>query len=160
MPYVVLRPGSRSWYSREGVPSEVAAILIARTGKKPLDTMKLLRTTGKREAERLVVAVRARQHELWDEIRSSSATASNIPLPTLVIEAVTAHVHQGFLRVHCEKIRADLTAEGGDLRELAPLKLRKKAQVAFMPSPDDIREMEHLAASQADDNRRLLRISV
>lgn len=149
MPYVVPRPGSSNWYYREAVPSDVEAILIARTGRKPSDAMKSLRTTDKREAERLVVAVRARQHELWNEIRSSSARVLNIPPLTVMIEAVTAHVHQGFLRVQREKIRANLAAEGGDLTELAAQRRRKKAQVALMPSPDDIREMEHLAAAVA-----------
>jgi len=67
MPHVVKRPGSSSWQYREAVPADVEAILIARTGKKPSDAMKSLRTTDKREAERRVVAVRARQHEAWDE---------------------------------------------------------------------------------------------
>ena len=149
MPYVVKRRGSSSWQYREAVPADVEAILIARTGKKPSDAVKSLRTTDKREAERRVVAVRARQHEVWDEIRSSSASVPNIPTPNAMIEAVTAHVHQGFLRVQRENLRAQLAAEGADLSVLAAQKRRKRAEVALMPSPDDIREMEHLAAAVA-----------
>lgn len=149
MPHVVKRPGSSSWQYREAVPADVEAILFARSGKKPSDAMKSLRTADRREAERRVVAVRAQQHELWDEIRSSSAPVPNIPSPNSMIEAVTAHVHQGFLRVQREKLRAELSADGGDLAELAAQRRRKKAQVAFMPAPDDIREMEHLAAAVA-----------
>jgi len=66
-----------------------------------------------------------------------------------MIEAVTAHVHQGFLRVQREKLRAELAAEGADLALLAAQKRRKRAEVALMPSPDDIREMEHLSAAVA-----------
>lgn len=147
MTYLVPRRGSSSWYYREAVPSDVEAILIARNGKKPSDAVKSLRTSDKREAERRLVAVRARQHELWDEIRSSSATVPNIPSSIAMIEAVTAHVHQGFLRVQREKLRADLAVEGGDLAELSAQRRKKRAQVAFMPAPDDIREMERLAAA-------------
>ncbi|MEB3415137.1 site-specific integrase [Alteriqipengyuania sp. WL0013] len=143
------RPGSSSWQYREAVPADVEAILVARTGKRPSDAMKSLRTTDKREAERRVVAVRARQHEVWDEIRSSSARVPNIPTPNAMIEAVTAHVHKGFLRVQREKLRAELAEEGVDLSLLAAKKRRKRAEVALMPSPNDIGEMEHLAAAVA-----------
>lgn len=53
MTYVVQRRGSRSWYYREAVPSDVEAILTTRTGKKPSDAMKSLRTTDRREADTL-----------------------------------------------------------------------------------------------------------
>ena len=147
MTYVVKRDGSSRWYYREAVPSDVEAILTARDGKKPSDAMKSLRTTDRREADRLVVSVRARQHEEWNEIRSSSSPVNNVPTQSAMIEAVTAHVHQGFLRVQREKLRKEFLSEGGDLVEMAAQKRRKRAQVALLPSPDDMREMEQLAAA-------------
>lgn len=153
MTYVVQRPGSTSWYYREAVPSDVEAILTARNGKKPSDAMKSLRTTDRREADRRVVVIRARQHEEWDEIRSSSASVPSIPSPSEMIRAATAHVHQGFLRVQREKLSDDLLSEGGDFAKIAADKRRKRAQVALMPSPDDIREMELLASAVSRQQR-------
>lgn len=151
MTHVVQRPGSRNWYYREAVPADVEAILLARSGKKPSDAMKSLRTTDRREADRRAVLIRARQHEQWDEIRSSSTMVPNIPSPITMIEAVTAHVHQGFLRVQRDKLRDELLSDHGDLTEIVAKKRRKRAQVALLPSPDDVREMERLAAAVASN---------
>lgn len=147
MPYVVKRPGSNSWYYREAVPADVGAILTARNGRKPPDAMQSLRTADWREANRRVIAVRARQHEKWDEVRSSSSSVPNIPSSSAMIEAVTSHVHQGFLRVQREKLREELAAAGSNLTDLAIQRRNKRAQVALLPSPDDMREMEQLAAA-------------
>lgn len=147
MAYIVKRPSSGNWYYREAVPADVRAILIARTGKNPPDAMQSLRTPDRREAERRLVTVRARQHEEWDAILSSSASVPNIPTASEMIEAVTSHVHQGFLRVQREKLRDQVLVDGGDLAVIAAEKRRKRAQVALLPSPDDMREMERLAAA-------------
>lgn len=147
MTYIVKRPGSGNWYYREAIPADVRAIIIARTGKNPPDAMRSLRTPDRREADRRLVAMRARQHDEWDEIRSSSAGVPNIPTIGEMIEAVTSHVHQGFLRVQREKLRDQVLTEGGDLTLIAAQKRRKRAQVALLPSPDDMREMERLAAA-------------
>ena len=147
MPYVVPRSGSSSWYYREAVPSDVEAIMTARTGRKPSDAMKSLRTTDKREAERRVVAVRARQHELWDEIRASSAGVPNMLTVGEMIELLTSHVYQGFIRMQSLRVREHVTTTGADFSRIASEKLRKRAQVALLPLPDDMREMERLAAA-------------
>ena len=149
VPYVVKRQSSNNWYYREAVPPDVAAILTARTGSKPSDAMASLRTTDRREADRRVVAVRARQHEKWDEIRSSSVSMPDIPSPIEIIEAVTAHVHQGFLRVQREKLRDELISDGGRFAVLAAEKRQKRAQVELLPSPKDLHEMEKLAGAVA-----------
>lgn len=147
MTYIVRRSGSGNWYYREAVPSDVRPIIIARTGKNPPDAMRSLRTPDRREADRRLVAERARQHDEWDEIRSASASVPNIPTMREMIEAVTSHVHQGFLRVQREKLRDQVLVEGGDLTMIAAEKRRKRAQVALPPSPDDMLEMERLAAA-------------
>lgn len=149
MPYVVKRPGSKNWYYREAVPADVRAILAQRHGKTPPDAMSSLRTQNQREAERRVVAVRARQHEAWDEIRSSSSAVPNVPNAHEMIEAVTAHVHQGFLRVQSAKLREEFTMVGGNMAEIAVQRRNKRAQAALFPSADDAREMESLSAAVA-----------
>ena len=149
MPYVVKRPGSASWYYREAVPADVKNILAARQGKNPPDAMQSLRTPDQREAERRVVAVRARQHEVWEEIRSSSSLVPNIPPPTEMIDAVTSHVHQGFIRVQRNILRDEIAASGGNMAEIAAQRRNKRAQVEFLPSPDDEHDMERLAAAVA-----------
>ena len=147
MSYIVKRRGSANWYYREAVPADVKAIIMARSGKNPPDAMRSLGTPDRREADRRLVAVRARQHDDWDEIRSSSAAVPNIPTAGEMFEAVTSHVYQGFLRVQGEKLRREVPIKGADLAVIAGEKRRKRAQVAFLPSPDDMREMEHLAAA-------------
>ena len=149
MPYVVKRTGSDNWYYREAVPADLKAILVARNGKNPPDAMVSLRTPDQRLAERRLVAVRARQHEAWDELRSTSALVHNLPMPGEMIAAVTAHVHQGFLRVQREKLREELAAKGWNTAEIVAQRRNKRAQVEFMPSSHDVREMEHLAAAVA-----------
>lgn len=151
MPYVVKRPGSASWYYREAVPADVKIILAARNGKSPPDAMQSLRTQDQREAERRVVVVRARQHEVWNEIRSSSSQVPNIPLSSEMIDAVTSHVHQGFLRVQRNLLRDEIAAAGGNMAEIAAQRRSKRAQVEFLPSADDERDMERLAAAVARD---------
>ena len=66
-----------------------------------------------------------------------------------MIDAVTAHVHQSFLRVQREKLRAELSSEVGGLAELATIKRYKRARVALLPLPDDVRQLKHLAAAVA-----------
>lgn len=147
MPYVVKRPGSSSWYYREAVPADVKAILAARHGRVPPDAMLSLRTTDRREAERLVIKVRARQHEVWDELRSTSATVPNIPSQSEMVEAVTSHVHQGFLRVQRAKLHQEVAAAGGDMVRVASQRRAKRAQAELLPSADDVAAMERLAAA-------------
>lgn len=149
MAYVVKRPGSSSWYYREAVPADVKAILCARHGKVPPDAMKSLRTTDRRAAERLAITVRARQHEVWDELRSTSAVVPNIPSHSEMVEAVTSHVHQGFLRVQREKLHQEVAAAGGDMARVASQRRSKRAQAELLPSADDLAAMEQLAAAVA-----------
>lgn len=149
MPYVVKRPGTSNWQYREKVPADVAVILKGRTGKNPPDAMKTLGTADRREADRRVVAVRAQQHEVWEEIRSSSSLVPNIPLSNEMIDAVTSHVHQGFLRVQRNILRDKIAASSGNMAEIAAQRRNKRAQVEFLPSADDEHDMERLAAAVA-----------
>lgn len=147
MAYIVKRPGSSSWYYREAVPADVKAILRARHGKVPPDAMQSLRTTDRRAAERLAIAVRARQHEVWDELRSTSAIVPNIPSQSDMVEAVTSHVHQGFLRVQRAKLHQEVAAAGGDMARVASQRRAKRAQAELLPSAHDVAAMEQLAAA-------------
>nr|WP_298337465.1 hypothetical protein [uncultured Erythrobacter sp.] len=113
-------------------------------GKKPPDAMVSLKTTDRREAERKMVAVRAKQHEDWEEIRRSSWMPPNIPSRDELIEAATVEVHQRFIEIHLEKLRGELKAET-NLSEVAEKRRRKRVQADLLPTPSDKDEMQRLA---------------
>lgn len=149
MPYVVKRSEkSQNWYYRETPPADVKALLTERDGKAPADVWKSLRTSDRREADRRVVSVRAQQHAEWDAIRASRASLTWLPSTHDIIDAVTARVHEGFLRVQRRNLRDEL-ASGEDLEQIAAKRRKKLVQVELLPLPSDIEEMERLAAAVA-----------
>lgn len=105
-----------------------------------------LRTADVRLAKARLAEVRAEQHRNWEAIRATVVPVGSLPDQHDLADAAVEFVHERFMKVHRELLRARIE-QGLDLFTEAKRRREKIAQVELLPSEHDIAEMERLAAA-------------
>ena len=141
---LVRRKGSSNWYYREAVPNDVRAILIARDGTSRKEVWRSLGTAEKRAAKIKIIGIQADQHNLWNELRSTSVSVGRAPTQVEMAEVAFEHVYVKFMNIQRAKLR-QLFAQEADIEGERRRRRDSNVRWSFLPSDDDQREMERVA---------------